>query len=58
MVRLEADTQSGLSKTSAVDAFQVRSVAQERFVQQIDRLSEIAMRKTGKALTVVLSIES
>jgi len=34
MVQLEADTESGLSKPSAADAFQVRSVAQERFVRQ------------------------
>ena len=58
MVRLEADTQSGLRKTSAADAFQVRSVAQERFVRQIGRLSEIAVREIGKALTVVLSLDS
>lgn len=57
MVRLEADAQSGLSKKSAADAFQVRSVAQERFVRQVGKLSEIAMQEIGKALAVVLSIE-
>lgn len=57
MVRLEADAQSGLSTTSAADAFQVRSVAQERFVRQIGRLSEVAMYEIVKALTVVLRIE-
>jgi len=57
MVRLEADAQSGLSKTSAADAFQVRSVAQERFVRQVGRLSGITMHEIVKALTVVLSIE-
>ena len=58
MVRLEADAQCGLSKTSAADAFQVRSVAQERFVRQVGRLSEAAMQEIIKALTIVLSIES
>lgn len=57
MVRLEADTESGLNKTSAADTFQVRSVAQERFVRQVGQLSEIAMREIGKALSVVLCIE-
>lgn len=57
MVRLETDAESGLSKTSAADAFQVRSVAQERFVRQIGRLSEIVMREISRALAVVLSIE-
>lgn len=57
MVRLETDAESGLSKTSAADAFQVRSVSQERFVRQIGRLSEIVMREISRALAVVLSIE-
>lgn len=57
MVRLETDAESGLSKTSAADAFQVRSVSQERFVRQIGRLSEIAMREISRALVIVLSIE-
>ena len=57
MVRLETDAESGLSKTSAADAFQVRSVSQERVVRQIGRLSEIAMREISRALVIVLSIE-
>lgn len=57
MVRLEADTESGLSKPSAADAFQVRSLAQERFIRQVGKLSEIAMREITRALAVVLNIE-
>lgn len=57
MVQLEADTESGLSKPSAADAFQVRSVAQERFVRQVGKLSEIAMLEITRALAVVLNIE-
>ena len=57
MVRLEADAESGLSKLSAADAFQARSVAQERFVRQVGKLSEITMREITKALAVVLNIE-
>ncbi len=40
LVRLEPDGDNGLEKVSAADAFQVRSVAQERFVRLIGRLSE------------------
>lgn len=57
MVQLEADAENGLNKTSAADAFQVRSVAQERFVRQVGKLSDIAMQEIGRALAVVLSIE-
>lgn len=57
LVRLEADPMNGLSKPSAADAFQVRSVAQERFVRQIGQLSDISMLEIGKALAIVLNIE-
>ncbi len=56
MVRLEPDVQNGLEKPSAADAFQVRSVAQERFVRRIGKLSETMMRSIAEALAVVLSI--
>jgi len=58
MVRLEPDAESSLDKPSAADAFQVRSVAQERFVRRLGKLSEAAMREITGALAVVLSIES
>ncbi len=57
MVRLEPDRENGLDKTSAADAFQVRSVAQERFVQQMGKLSGSAIREVTKALAVVLRIK-
>lgn len=57
MVRLEPDTQNGLGKISAADAFQVRSVSQARFVRQLGRLSAIQMHDVSKALAVVLHIE-
>jgi len=57
MVRLEPDAETGLDKTSAADAFQVRSVSQERFIQLMGRLSDHAMKKITIALAEVLSIE-
>jgi mRNA interferase MazF len=57
MVRLEPDAENGLDKPSAADAFQVRSVAQERFVRQLGKLSGTAMQVITRALAVVLSIE-
>lgn len=57
MVRLEPDAENGLDKPSAADAFQVRSVAQERFVRRLGKLSDAAMQEITRALAVVLSIE-
>ncbi len=57
MVQLEPDADNGLSKPSAADAFQVRSVAQERFVRQLGKLSNAVMREVTAALAIVLSIE-
>lgn len=57
MVRLEPDAENGLDKPSAADAFQVRSVAQERFVRRLGKLSDTAMQEITRALAVVLSIE-
>ena len=57
MVRLEPDPENGLDKPSAADAFQVRSVAQERFVRRQGKLSDTAVQEITKALAIVLSIE-
>lgn len=57
MVRLAPEAESGLDKPSAADAFQVRSVAQERLVQRLGELSDAAVEKITTALAVVLSIE-
>jgi mRNA interferase MazF len=57
MVRLEPDAENNLDKPSVADAFQVRSVAQERFVRRLGKLSDSAMQEITRALAVVLSIE-
>ena len=56
LVRLEPDVENGLTKLSTADAFQVRSVAQERFVRKLGELSDTVMQEITKALAVVLSI--
>ena len=56
MVRLEPDAENGLSKPSAADAFQVRSVAQERFARRLGKLPDKVMREISRALAVVLNI--
>ncbi len=57
MVYLPPDPQNGLDKPSAADTFQVRSLSQSRFVQQLGRLSEITMQEKSRALALVLAID-
>lgn len=57
LVRLEPDDDNGLSKTSAADAFQVRSVANERFVRHLGVLTDKSMDEVTQALAIVLRIE-
>jgi mRNA interferase MazF len=57
MVRLESAPESGLDKPSAADAFQMRSVAQERFVRRLGKLSDTMMQEITRALAIVLSMD-
>jgi len=56
MVRLDLDKQNGLSKPSAADAFQVRSLSQQRFVRKLGRATERQLDLITKALAAVLKI--
>ena len=56
MVRLEPNAENGLTKLSAADAFQVRSVSQRRFVRQLGILSETEIEEITNALALVLNI--
>jgi mRNA interferase MazF len=56
MVRIEADEENGLSKMSAADTFQVRSISQERLIRRLGVLSITNMTKISQALVIVLGI--
>jgi mRNA interferase MazF len=55
-VKVEPDSNNGLSKRSAIDTFQVRSVSQQRLIKQIGTLSNEAMLEVSKALGIILNI--
>ncbi|MCX6903401.1 MAG: type II toxin-antitoxin system PemK/MazF family toxin [Verrucomicrobia bacterium] len=57
MVRLESSPENGLSKTSAADAFQVRSVSEQRFVRRLGSLPPAVMEAIGNALKSVLKLQ-
>ena len=58
MKRIEPDDANGLSKISAADSFQVRSVSRERFVKHIGNVSDDIMYDIRFGLAKVLSIDS
>jgi mRNA interferase MazF len=58
MVRLDPDRNNGLTKPSAADAFQVRSVAQQRFTQRLGSVSDDQLRRITAALATILKIHS
>jgi mRNA interferase MazF len=56
MVKIEPTSENGLSKLSAGDTFQVRSVSQQRLIKQVGTLDDNIMQAIGHALAVVLNI--
>ncbi len=57
LVRIAPSATNGLDKESAADAFQVRSVAQKRFVRLLGTLTVSQMSEIARALAAVLAIE-
>ncbi len=56
MVRIPPSAENGLDKLSAADAFQVRSIDQQRLVRLLGRLSGTQIREIAQALAAVLAI--
>jgi mRNA interferase MazF len=56
LVRVTPTPDNGLDKPSAADTFQVRSVAQQRFVRRLGMLTDPQMAEIGQALATVLAI--
>jgi mRNA interferase MazF len=57
-VKIETDDSNNLTKTSSADCFQLRSVAKERFVRKIGKVSDGKMFEIEQALTKVLKIRA
>lgn len=56
MVKIVSSSQNGLSKKSSADCFQVRSVAQERFLKKLGNLKAEQMDQIAHGLSAVLQI--
>lgn len=57
MVKIDPDITNNLSKTSAADCFQVRCVAEERFIRSIGNVTDKQLAEIQIAFTKVFSIK-
>lgn len=56
MIKIEPDNQNNLNKISAADCFQVRSIAELRFVKQIGSVNPDILDQIKEGLAKVFSI--
>jgi mRNA interferase MazF len=56
MVQLTPNSQNGLSKDSAADCFQVRSLSQERLIKKIGSIDDNTLDDIKEALKKVFSL--
>ncbi|NJL35705.1 MAG: type II toxin-antitoxin system PemK/MazF family toxin [Leptolyngbyaceae cyanobacterium RM2_2_4] len=56
MVKLEPSSENGLSKSSAVDTFQIRSVSETRLIRLLGKLTNTEIAAISEALATVLSL--
>jgi mRNA interferase MazF len=56
MVHIEPNDENGLSKESAADCFQVRSVSQVRLIKKIGFIGSDILEEIKEALKIVFSI--
>ena len=57
MIHIEPTAENNLSKSSAADTFQIRSVSQQRLIKQVGTVSEEIMKEISNALAIVLNIK-
>ena len=58
MVKIEVDSFNRLTKTSAADCFQIRSLSQNRFKRKLGNVTHTQMMLIQDALASVLSIQN
>jgi mRNA interferase MazF len=56
MVKIEPNSENRLSKPSTADAFQVRSVSQQRLIKQVGIIDGYTMQQISQSLGIVLNI--
>jgi mRNA interferase MazF len=56
MVKIEPSAGNGLSKTSSVDCFQIRSLSQERLIKKLGRIDSNILNEIKEAVRKVLDL--
>ena len=56
MIKIDPDDQNNLTKISAIDCFQVRSISELRFVKHIGNVNDGIFERIKEGLAKVLSI--
>lgn len=57
MTRITPNQTNNLTKISAADSFQVRSISENRFIKQIGKVNTLTMNSIKEALSVVFNFE-
>jgi mRNA interferase MazF len=56
-VKIEADSTTGLTKNSAIDALQLRGVDLQRFMRRLGNVSEVTMLEITVAIVTMIEYE-
>ena len=56
MIKIEPHQKNGLSKTSSIDCFQIRSVSQQRLVEKIGEITVDEISKVHEGILKILGI--
>lgn len=56
MVRLKKSPKNGLAKDSVIDAFQVRSLSDQRLLKKLGTIEKSALEKAKNAVNVVFGL--
>jgi mRNA interferase MazF len=54
MIRVEPNQENGLSKTSSIDCFQIRSLSQERLVEKLGDITSDEIAKVQEGIVKVI----
>jgi mRNA interferase MazF len=57
MVKIEPNNQNNLTKNSAADCFQIRSVSKDRFIKKVGKVNSVDLSAMEVALATVLQLK-
>ncbi|CAA6819646.1 MAG: Death on curing protein, Doc toxin [uncultured Sulfurovum sp.] len=55
MLKIEKKASNGLSKTSAIDCFQIKNFANERFIEKVGLVDEVMIKKVHETVVKTLN---